>query len=352
LSRVRHVLVSTILALLALAAVEGILRLAGFRYEAAPMVLRFGYPDTREITDLFRPDSRLFWRLRPGSVFESGTAVRINEAGYRGPVAGDSGGPDLVRIAVLGDSVAFGAGTAWPEILQDRLEAALPGKDVEVLNFSVPGYSVEQGSRLFSDEVAGLRPRVVLVAYGWNDHWLARGGMPDHERRLPPAWRASLAVRLSRLRIVQAAHAIRNRLSSDEPSAEDVRRVPPSRYRDRVAYLVRESRTAGGFPVVLSLPSGLSEGEVPAYLVEMGFTADPERAILDHARYSGIARSVAIAERASHVDLDAAFRDDTGAPEPALFLRDRIHLSAEGHERAARLLEKPVLHAVSGGGNR
>ena len=56
-------------AIVLFAVAEGALRLAGFEHDAGPVTLRFGYPDTREISSLFRPDQELFWRFRPRSDF-------------------------------------------------------------------------------------------------------------------------------------------------------------------------------------------------------------------------------------------------------------------------------------------
>lgn len=347
MSRFRLFLVSTLIALLALGLAEGLLRLAGFRHEAAPVVLRFGYPNPREITGLFRPDSRLFWRLKPGGIFDSESPVPINEDGYRGPLPGEAGGEDLLRIAVLGDSVSFGAETAWPEILQDRLR-----RTVEVLNFSVPGYSSVQGLRQFEDEVAGLRPDVVVIAFGWNDHWLARGGLPDHQRRLPPRWLASTSAWLSRLRIAQAAAAVRAKLAGEPGSSENVPRVPPDRFREQIGSLIDGAMESGAEAVVLTLPSGLAEGRVPSYLVEMGFTPEEDRAILDHFHYTEMAREMARGKKAALVDLDRIFRDERGEPLPGLFRQDRIHLTAEGQLRAADAVEEALVPLLPGEGGR
>lgn len=333
---VRSFLVSLAIALAFLGVVEGSLRLAGFHRDAAPVSLRFGYPDPREMTDLFRPDPRLFWRLRPGSTFDAEAPVAINARGYRGRLPVEPKPEGTLRVAVLGDSVAFGGGVAWPEILERDL-----GPDrAEVLNYGVPGYTVVQGMRQYDDEVAALRPDVVVIAYGWNDHWLARGGLPDSARAVPSARAATIALLLGRLRITQALRAVMD--SDEDASAKPVEaRVPPDEFREDVVRLTTSAREGGARVVVVGLPSALAPGEVPAYLVDQGFTPSESRAIEDHARYVGLAREAS--ERAGGVFVDAASAfAEGGAADPSLFTRDRIHLSARGHERLAALLAPVV----------
>lgn len=341
MKRILHVLVSVAVALGILGAAEAVLRLAGFEREAAPLSLRFGYPNPREIVGVFRADPRLFWRLRPGSVFDAEAPVPINAAGYRGPVPAAERPTGLVRVAVMGDSVAFGAGSAWPEILERRLAERLAPHPVEVLNFGVPGYSVVQGLRQFEDDVASLRPDVVVIAYGWNDHWLARGGLPDAERVVPGRARATLELWLARLRLTQAIHAALPRPSpAPVPAGSGApRRVPADVYEATVRRLVASARSTGAAVLVVGLPSGLREDAVPGYLLDDGFTPSGEDAVHDHALYIERARAAARAEGAVFVEPPAGFG-------PEGFLRDRIHFDDDGHARFAAALDGPVADAV------
>lgn len=347
MSRARFLLASALLAVLVVAGIEVVLRVSGFTYRPAPLVLRFGYPDPQEIRDLFEVDPRLFWRFRPDTVFEAEATVRINSGGYRGPVPTEPRPPDLLRVAVMGDSVAFGSAVAWPELLGDRLAGGIENGRVEVLNFGVPGYSVVQGFRQFEDDVAALRPDVVLVAYGWNDHWLARGGLPDHEREgIPPA-PSGVAASASRLRTVQAVQAMLGRFRTEPAGSTTVRRVPPEVFVSTLDELIESVRLEGGVPVVIGLPSGLVEEAVPEYLVGHGFIPHAAQAIHDHRRYLDLARNAAESRNVSFVDLDRRFRTGTGNPESELFTKDRIHLSPAGHARAAEALEEAVLDALA-----
>ncbi|HEX6850111.1 MAG TPA: SGNH/GDSL hydrolase family protein [Candidatus Polarisedimenticolaceae bacterium] len=329
MQRVAHVAVSTAVAFGVLVLLEGALRLAGFEREITPVSLRFGYPDPREIGSVFTPDPELFWRLRPGSEFDAEASVAINPLGYRGPVPLDPRPAGRTRIAVLGDSVAFGGAVAWPEILADRTGA-------EVLNFGVPGYTVVQGSRQWARDVAPLRPDVVVVAYGWNDHWVAKGGLPDSARTVPSRGRAAFELGLSRLRLAQAAHAILGTAASAEPGPAPpgaTRRVPPSDYRETLDRLLAAASGSGARVLVLALPSGLRESDFPSYLLDLGFTPSARDAIEDHARWAALARDAAEKHGAAFLDPSDRFAS------AGLFSRDGIHPSAEGHHVLAEAVE-------------
>ncbi|HVQ35407.1 MAG TPA: SGNH/GDSL hydrolase family protein [Candidatus Bathyarchaeia archaeon] len=317
------VLLGIAVAVAILAGVEALLRIVGFQREIAPVALRFGYPNPREITDLFRPDPRLFWRFEPGSVFDAEAPVPINAKGYRGPLPREPRAPGRLRVAVAGDSVAFGSASCWPEILA-------ASRELEVLNFGVPGYSIVQGLRQLEEDIAPLRPDVVVIAYGWNDHWLARAGIPDAALRPPGPQRAAIALALSRLRIAQALRALLVRAPS---SRGEVRRVPLPEYRELVRLFATRVQAEGARAIVVGLPSALAVGDVPEYLVGDGFTPSAAAAVSDHGRYLDAAREAAAAAGATFVDAAKGMGTD-----PRLFTGDRIHLSAEGHAALAALV--------------
>ena len=349
MKRLFPTLAAIVVAVVLLSAAEGALRLIGFSREIAPITLQFGYPNPREIIGLFRFDPRLFWRLRPGSVFEAEAAVPINRLGYRGREPQEPRPAGLVRIAVLGDSVAFGAATAWPDFLEARMTPGIAPRPVEVLNFGVPGYTVVQGLRQFEDEVARLRPDAVVIAYGWNDHWLARGGLSDDALPVPSRWRSVLSLQLSRLRLAQAVQAVAARFSPDPPSGVStpaaVRRVPAEDYAAHMERLIEETRAAGATPIVVGLPSALTEKDYPAYLVEGGFTPSARDAVADHTHWAQVAGEAARKAGVVFVDGQPGYSLD-GTPDAALFTRDRIHLSARGQARMVELLEDTVLDAL------
>ncbi len=97
----------------------------------------------------------------------------VNSAGHRGTEFPLEGRPETFRIAVLGDSVAYGYSVPLPETfpaqLERRLNRRADGPRVEVLNFAVIGYGTEAELELYRTKVRGYRPDLVLLAYVLND---------------------------------------------------------------------------------------------------------------------------------------------------------------------------------------
>jgi lysophospholipase L1-like esterase len=79
--------------------------------------------------------------------------------------------PGLRRIVVLGDSVTFGHGLeaaqAFPQQLEARLRAA--GRDVEVFNVALPGWSTRQERLAYERIARPYRPNAVVLAVCLND---------------------------------------------------------------------------------------------------------------------------------------------------------------------------------------
>lgn len=74
------------------------------------------------------------------------------------------------RIAVLGDSIAFGhgtpPGTSFPAVLEDRLNGRLargPVEHVEILNFGISGYRATQQLEVAREKASRFQPDAFLV---------------------------------------------------------------------------------------------------------------------------------------------------------------------------------------------
>ena len=85
----------------------------------------------------------------------------MNSEGLRGPETTVEKAPGLRRVAVLGDSIAFGYWVAERDAFPRQLEAMMnesagPGERVEVLDFGVPGYNLDQEIETLRSEGACL----------------------------------------------------------------------------------------------------------------------------------------------------------------------------------------------------
>jgi hypothetical protein len=80
--------------------------------------------------------------------------------------------PDgTLRVALLGDSVAFGSGLAQDEVFPQIAEALVreAGRPIEVLNLSIYGYDVEQEAATLRYQGWDLEPDLVVYAWFSND---------------------------------------------------------------------------------------------------------------------------------------------------------------------------------------
>lgn len=123
----------------------------------------------------------LSYELNPGrSVKHLGVKVDINQMGLRSyePL---SPAQDRRRIAVVGDSYAFGFGVKLPEtfgsVMEESLNSGAPGggpsgvtaRSYEVMNFAVGGYSTLDEAAVVEHRVRAWAPALIVVAYSLND---------------------------------------------------------------------------------------------------------------------------------------------------------------------------------------
>lgn len=111
---------------------------------------------------------RLMFELRPGGRARAEVEYRINGLGLRGPEAAETPKAGVRRVAVVGDSITFGywveEGDGWPRQLEGLL-----GPGVEVLNFGVPGYNLDQEIEVVRSRARGFEPDTVVVGFCLND---------------------------------------------------------------------------------------------------------------------------------------------------------------------------------------
>jgi len=131
------------------------------------------------------PDDSIIYTLQPHlDLTFIRSRVVTNSCGMRSPERPIVKPPGVFRIALLGDSFAFGWGVAqeatFAQKLEDSLNRIAAGATrFEVLNFGVPGYSTFQEVALFEERGLDFNPDAVLVYFVQNDF-----GMPFFVRDL------------------------------------------------------------------------------------------------------------------------------------------------------------------------
>ncbi|MCH2169557.1 SGNH/GDSL hydrolase family protein [Myxococcota bacterium] len=141
-------------------------------FEGFARVLDLG-PLRDGLSDLHTPslESPWLYELIPGARSLDGTVeYAIAEHGFRDRPRTLAKTDGVSRIAVLGDSIAFGYGVqldqAFPAQLEARLGDRLP---VEVLNFGVGGYNSYNEAALLAGRVVDYQPDLVLIQFCVND---------------------------------------------------------------------------------------------------------------------------------------------------------------------------------------
>jgi lysophospholipase L1-like esterase len=325
---------------------EVALRLADFNpARLNPGFLQFGYQTGIPTYDedgvlaegepvkvrLFQSDPDLFWAPIPGTRFTT-------RQGFRGTREyPETAAPGTLRILFLGDSCTFLGDPVYPEIVERELSARMPGRTVEALNASAPGYTSFQGRKLI-EKLARWRPNVVGIYFGWNDHWPGQGGLTDRMQ-------ASLTRGSYLFGLLGASWALIR--------AGEAPRVPPEDFR-RNLEAIREAALAGGAtPLFITAPTGFRAGAMPEWATGFFgqfYRMSPARVAeipAVHARYAAVVREVAAKPGCILVDAEKDFRE-ANLSEDIYFRRDRIHLQPPGHERLARA----VVDALAAGGGR
>lgn len=297
------------------------LRAVDFHHESG---IQFSYP--RHFFSLV-PDPELFWRLprQPG----------VNALGFLGPEIETPKPRGVFRILVLGDSVPM---QGYPEAAARTLSAK--GRRVACASLAMAGYTSHQGRILAERYGAALEPDLVLVAYGWNDHWRAWGAV-DSRKTVPGRGAAVFQTALRHVRLLQGVAALAEMIRPPEPL--DDPRVPLLEYRANLARIARIF-AARRVPVVFATaPSAHVRRGVPAYLVAERFVKRPEDAVEEHALYVAATRETAASENARLLDLAAEIEPRSDLD--AIFLADGIHLTDVGSEVAGEILAR-VLESI------
>jgi lysophospholipase L1-like esterase len=302
------------------------------------------FPRNRDIDfpEVYKRDARLLWRFRPGitttSSLFSELDYTINSCGMRGPeIAEPKSG---YRIIAVGNSCTFGWGVAyrdtWVHQLQIILNEQLPGRSIELINAGVPGYSSHQGKRYLADELLSLQPDIVLIMFGFNDHYPTGRGVADSAQQLSNVVLVEAQNLLARLRLYRLVRKLFLSFSQSEsaPRLDDmqgVKRVSRSAYFENLREIVRTARDHDVQPVLLVPPVASLEnyfdGAVSTfhrlhelYQMEMIKASQYEEAVL--------------------VDLQEAFNGFGDLFDDAV--ADPIHFNREGHRVTAQTVADAV----------
>ncbi len=131
--------------------------------------------------ETFRPLANIYaatqtkgvgYTLRPGYQGTAfGASLAVNQHGFRGPDWPRRRAGRECRIALIGDSHAFGFGVRFEDTVGEQLAREMSERDspCTVLNFAAPGYNSGQQAALFHEVALGFEPDLVVVLLCNND---------------------------------------------------------------------------------------------------------------------------------------------------------------------------------------
>jgi|GEM_PF-3287859 len=149
--------------------------LKGFSFYPYRHYSRFGTNYEAENIEYYDKDGELFWKFKPSQVIKSWWVpeAHINSLGLRGGEIRRENKEDIYILCV-GDSGIFGWSVKDDKTFTYELERELRikfrSKNIKVINAGVPGYSSYQGVILLERLLKHIRPKIIIFAFGRNDH--------------------------------------------------------------------------------------------------------------------------------------------------------------------------------------
>lgn len=343
-------------------ALEALLRIAGYPHQPARLLC---YDPI--IGNVYCAGVEAY----PDNMYDSRFTVRVNSEGMVDREYARTKPPGALRIALLGDSVTASIyvrpSEKFEALWEDALAARL-GRPVEVLNFAVEGACTWDQLQLFHLRGRHFQPDYVVLGFFWgNDVWNnealgARGrANPLADEYPAPTLLADLRVAHRRLArwlwnhtyAYQFLRSLQTRADTIADYADAVERAKqadggPAAQRELVydpgfawtssgwdltrrliLKLDAESRAAGAKLIVLQLPM-LDQLEQPRPL--------PHRELRAFLAANGIAS----------VDAFEALAALQAPDRTGLYLKDRVHLSVEGHRFFAATTTPQLLEVLRG----
>lgn len=300
----------------------------------------------RELS-VFDSFNRIPERINPRFV------VRTNSLGFRSDEPFPSAEVRPLRVAIFGDSSCWGWGVDQDEtfsaIVRDGLRGHSQGRQVELLNFAIPGDSSEYG-RLLLERFLPLYPAdIVIFGFGANDAKLV--GVP-HREQVARFSSTSLASRTGRwLRAHSVLYAslerivIRQRRSASGKKPIHQRpAVPQAEFERNLVSMARRSRELGAqrsLIVSLCSPARYQQAAARAARRVKGVFVNGQEALLNAVPQLH-SRTIYPTEVAA---MEAEYGSSLRRDSVLYVTADGCHPNAVGH----RIVAEQILAALGAG---
>ena len=260
------------------------------------------------------------------------------------PRAYDGDRPTLRIFCLGGSTTAFrdSSGIGWPERVELRLQAELPGLNVEVHNLGTPWYTSLHSLINYATNLAQHEPHVLVVMHGINDllhnadfsNFSTGAFRRDYGHFVGPLRQRVRPKPLSR-RLWTACRSIwyyspprRRAITTD-----DFPGLPA--FRQNLESLVTLARSRDCRTILVTQPflnkSEMTEQELRSlYMLRNEAVSDgarwsPQTALAGHTAYAAAVRAVAHTTGCGLMDLEHA------VPKTLEYLYDDVHYTDAGH---------------------
>ncbi len=313
------------------------LAIAGYSAEMPPII--FELTDASGVTEQNQgyADPELIFAFRKGEKYHG---VTINSLGYREREVDLHKAPGAMRVICMGDSVTAQGNPGYCGILNDLLTASPPTPQAwEAFNMAVYGYSSVQGLRVFQLQTKDLKPDIVTLYYGWNDHWLEMQKDRDRmARKTGKLYSAIYELFKSKRSFMLMHNLVIHGDTGSMVRKEPGFRVPPEDYQNTLRRFVAEIREAKAIPILITAPR---RDAVPS-LKRHGNVLIDYNAV--HDEYAEYTRQVATELDVDLLDLHQKF----SSPEyDVYFSNDGIHFHQEGLKKIADALDQKIRQVIT-----
>jgi len=276
--------------------------------------------------------------------------IAINSLGFRDDMEIDIEKPEgTFRIITLGESSTFGWGVSskdtYSKLFEKRLNESFSNPlTFQVINAGVPGYTAYQGVLLLKHKLIELSPDLIVVAYGWNHHYVYP--LTDKERIKPVSPVALKLVSLARkFRIFQGLEELQRRANNKNKQKLKYR-VSFEDTRKNLLDLIKMARLNNIEVILMTMQSNVLTGQVSQWTLDThSLDNDKDNMILRHKRINDTIKTVAQETGVALVDIAEEFRMLKIEDNEELFYRpedavDDVHPNEFGHSIIAEELLK------------
>lgn len=236
--------------------------------------------------------------------------------------------PDIV---FMGDSVTQ-SGLFQKRLIQ-LVRDRCAGGSFSYFTSGVAGWSSYQGLQQLKKDILEMKPALITIYFGWNDHWIDFG-VEDRDVAVVHGMFPNRVKNLRTIQLLYKVWVLLGRENNNWPPE----RVSASDFKANLEEMVRLAYDIGIQPVLFTAPTSHRKGHEPAYLKERWLRKLKDLAPL-HQKYADIVREVAEKERAPLCDLAEDFKRlpylDVANRH---FIKDGIHLQDAGEKMMATFI--------------